>query len=291
MAGKRKRKSSFIGRILRCILTVILVIALFVGCCVFYAFKIEPYRVTTKEIELNAASQAYLRIVQFSDTHVKEDFTSEDLDRIVNAINAEDPEVVVFTGDLYDNYALYSDDAGVIAELQKINASYEKIAIWGNRDYGGGASRQYESIMEQGGFTVLKNQNWYVTTQSGKKVLFTGLDDEMLGSVSMPDATKIYDSDYDILLVHEPDVAEEFLDYPYDLVLSGHTHGGQINIPFLPMVNEMAMSATALADHYVGGMYDLDADTKMYVNTGIGTTHISARFGVVPQITVFTIYL
>ena len=48
--------------------------------------------------------------------------------------------------------------------------------------------------MQQSGFTVLKNENWYVTTDSDKKILFTGLDDSMLGNVYMPDSTKIYDS-------------------------------------------------------------------------------------------------
>lgn len=269
----------------------IFLLLLIAGSCIFYAFKIEPYRITTNEVYLNEKSSDFLKVVQFSDTHIKEDFTYKDLDKVVNKINEQNPDVVVFTGDLYDNYAKYHDDDNIIKELQKINAKHDKIAIWGNRDYGGGAIRQYESIMEQSGFTVLKNGNWYITTDTGKKILFTGLDDSMLGNVFMPDATKIYESDYDILLTHEPDIADSFLEYAYGLVLSGHSHGGQVNVPFLPAINQKAVSATSFATNYVGGMYELSSDTKMYVNTGIGTTHISARFGVVPEISVFTIYL
>lgn len=154
-----------------------------------------------------------------------------------------------------------------------------------------GAARQYENIMQQSGFTVLKNENWYVTTDSDKKILFTGLDDSMLGNVYMPDSTKIYDSNYNILLIHEPDTADSFQEYPYDLVLSGHSHGGQVNIPFIPAINQKAISSTNLAKNYVSGMYELNSKTKIYVNTGIGTTHVSGRLGVVPEISIFHIYL
>lgn len=268
-----------------------LVTFLLAAGCILYAFKIEPFRITSNEFYLNEKSNEPVKIVQFSDTHIKKDFTYQNLDKVVNYINKQNPDVVVFTGDLYDNYAKYNDNQNIMKELQKINAKYDKIAVWGNRDYGGGAVRQYENIMEQSGFTVLKNGNWYVTTDTDKKILFTGLDDSMLGNVYMPDSTKIYDSDYDILLTHEPDTVDSFQEYPYNLVLSGHSHGGQINIPMIPAINEWAVSTTNLSAKYSGGMYDLDSNAKMYVNTGIGTTHISARFGVVPEISVFTIYL
>ena len=101
----------------------------------------------------------------------------------------------------------------------------------------------------------------------------------------------LYDSNYNILLIHEPDTADFFQEYPYDLVLSGHSHGGQVNIPFIPAINQKAISSTNLAKNYVSGMYELNSKTKIYVNTGIGTTHVSGRLGVVPEISIFHIYL
>lgn len=278
-------------KFLRFLFVSLLIMFLLAGSCVVYAFKIEPYRITSNKYYLNQETEDSIKIVQFSDIHIKEDFTYKNLEKVVNTINEQNPDVVVFTGDLYDNYAKYNDDKKIVRELQKIQANYDKIAIWGNRDYGGGAVRQYENIMEQAEFTVLKNENWYITTDTNKKVLFTGVDDSLLGNVYMPDDTKIYNSDYDILLTHEPDMADIFQEYNYDLVLSGHSHGGQVNIPFIPIINQMAVSATSLASKYTGGMFQLGTYTNMYVNTGIGTTHISARFGVPPEISVFTIYL
>lgn len=213
-------------RFLKIFFGTVFTLLILIGSCVFYAFKIEPYRIASNQLYLNEKTSDFIKVVQFSDTHIKADFNYKNLDKVVNYINKQNPDVVVFTGDLYDNYAKYHDDEHIIKELQKINATYDKIAIWGNRDCGGGAARQYENIMQQSGFTVLKNENWYVTTDSDKKILFTGLDDSMLGNVYMPDSTKIYDSNYNILLIHEPDTADSFQEYPYDLVLSGHSHGG-----------------------------------------------------------------
>lgn len=285
----------FLKRLFISLFAIIVLGILAGGGCLFYAFKIEPYKLKVNEYAMNSNGEntAKIKIVQFSDLHIKEDFTYKDLEKVVCKINEQAPDIVVFTGDLYDNYAIYHDDENIIKQLSSIEATYEKIAIWGNRDYGGGAVRQYESIMEQSGFTVLKNENWYITVENEKKILFTGLDDSMLGNPYMPDSTKIYDSDYDILLSHEPDTVEAYLKYEYNVILSGHSHGGQINVPFLPKINETALAKTNMAADYGRGMYELKSDgsSRLYVNTGIGTTHISARFGVVPEVAVFYIYL
>lgn len=107
------------------------------------------------------------------------------------------------------------------------------------------------------------------------KILFTGYDDSMLGNVnvSMPDSTKIYAVNYDILLTYKSDIADSFQEYPYDLIMGGYSRGGQVNIPFLPAINQKAVLSTSFATKYVGGMYELNENTKIYVNTGIGTTY------------------
>lgn len=282
-------------KILKYFSIIVLLVLLFIGSCLFYAFKIEPYRLTCHEYTMTKKipDKTKIKIVQFSDVHIKEDFTYQNLDQVVSFINRQTPDIVVFTGDLYDNYDLYHDDENISKELQKINATYGKIAIWGNRDYGSSAYLYYETIMNQSGFVLLKNENKYITVSNQKKILFTGLDDSMLGSASIPDVSQTNLADYNILLSHEPDIIDALEKNIYDLILSGHSHGGQVNVPFLPIINKMALSATAFSHKYTSGMYQLDEDSsqKIYVNTGIGTTHVSARFGVMPEIAVFSIYL
>lgn len=269
---------------------LIIVLILIVAGLIFYAFKIEPYLLTVNKYNLNEKSNDTIKIIQFSDTHIKNNFTYKNLNKVVNSINQLNPDVVIFTGDLYDNYAKYHDDINIIKELKKIKANYAKIAIWGNRDYGGGASRYYENIIKEAGFTLLKNENYDLTTNENKKILITGLDDSILGNPKLS-VSKVEQYDYRILLSHEPDNVTMFAVDDYQLILSGHSHGGQINIPFFSFINQKALSSTMFAKKYSGGMTQLNPTTKIYVNTGIRTTHISARFQVIPEITMFTINL
>lgn len=263
-----------------------------IGSIYYYAFKIEPYRIHRKHffIKKEIPSKQYVKIIQFSDVHIKEDFTYKNLQSIVEKINAENPDIVIFTGDLYDNYAKYNDDTHIIEQLKRIKVKYSKLAIWGNHDYGGGAARQYETIMKKSGFSLLKNEDQILVLENKKQILFTGLDDGMLGK---PNFTPIHTKtvNFHILLTHEPDIIANMDLSFYDLILSGHSHGGQINIPFLPMLNKKAVAMTLFSNNYSSGMYTIDSDTQLYVNTGIGMTHISARLGVVPEITIFYVYL
>ena len=282
-------------RILKRLLLAVCLLFLLTAGCIFYAFKIEPFRITTNTFAINegGSGSESVKIIQISDIHIKEDYTYKNLEKVVDMVNRQSPDFVVFTGDLYDNYAKYSDDSHIISALKKLHGEYGKIAIWGNRDYGGGAVRKYQEIMELSGFTLLKNENMSITMENGKKILFTGLDDSLLGQPLMPDMAEAKAVDFKILLTHEPDSVQEFWDTGHPLILSGHSHGGQIRIPFLPVVNERAVAATSLSSRYSGGMYQVGekGTQKLYVNTGLGTTHISARFGVVPEITVFEIHL
>lgn len=252
--------------------------------CVFYAFRIEPYRITVNEYTLDRRPEGLnLKIAQISDLHIKEDFTAENLEKIIDRLNSEEPDLVIFTGDLYDNYAKMNENQSLKEALLRIKTKYGKIAIWGNRDYGGGAVRKYGELMKDAGFTLLKNENLTVPVGEEKSILITGLDDALLGGPQLPERPEAPEADLQILLVHEPDVAGDYSENGYDLILSGHSHGGQVRLPFIKVVT------TALGEKYTGGTYQIGGENgvPLYVNTGIGTTHISARFGVVPEIALF----
>lgn len=289
--SKEIRKEIRMIKFFKYTVRLILLILIISICITFYAFKIEPFRLTTNYIQINETNDLSMKVVQFSDVHIKKDFTVERLEKVVKRINQENADIVIFTGDLYDNFAKYKDNKQLINVLSKIEAKHAKIAIWGNRDYGGGAVRMYQNVMENSGFIVLKNQNQVLTLDNNKRILLTGLDDGLLGRKASIPGINESNIDYKILLAHEPDIVEPFVDHNYDLILSGHSHGGQINIPFLPSINEKALRYSKLVSKYQSGINQISEDTLMYVNTGIGTTHISARLGVVPEIAVLTVYL
>ena len=259
----------------------LLVLVLAGACATAYAFLVEPRWLKVRTHAVPAAIPA-LRVVQFSDVHIASRTSVEDFIRLVARINALRPDVVVFTGDLFDNYNAYGPGGAVADALGDIEAPYGKFAVWGNHDRGGGASRVYAQVLEEAGFTLLTNETALFALENGSTVLVGGLDDAMLGRADPEGLSRQMEqeADYRLLLLHEPDVADSISPGAADLVLSGHSHGGQIWLPL-----EYAVTPP-LARRYVRGFYEVGG-MRLYVNTGIGTTGIPARLGVRPELTVF----
>jgi len=271
----------------RVLLSILSLLILLIIALPFYAWKVEPFLVHVNHVELGKKNERTpLNVVQISDLQVSEYYETNRLDKVIEKVNAQKPDILLFTGDLFDNYSKYPEQrAPMIEKLKAFKANIGKYAVWGNHDYGGGAVRVYEDVMSAGGFTVLRNQGKTLTLSDGRQVFLGGLDDSLLGNPSVSD-TLAYRQNYDyaITMTHEPDVADAFIGTDTQLVLAGHSHGGQVWIPFYPIKN-------VLAEKYTRGLYQLDAITQLYVNTGIGTTSIHARFGVIPEVTQFTIYI
>lgn len=259
----------------------------------YYATRIEPARlaVTDHSVESPNLSQAFqgIKIAQFSDTHLGDGYSNRQLRQLVQRLNGEKPDIVVFTGDLFDSVW---DSPASIKEVPDILAEIEaplgKFAVYGNHDRGGGGSRVYQEYMKKAEFRVLVNDTANITLGSGETMTIAGLDDYLLGR---PDAkgtlSSLSENRFNMLLVHEPDVADRLLEYPVDLILSGHSHGGQVNLPVLG-----ALIRTSLADKYINGMYGLSGSergTRLYVNRGIGTTRFKIRLGTPPEISIFTL--
>ena len=273
-----------IGNAIKWMAGILLVILLCAVGCVWYAVKIEPYMVRTKELALDTSLSEPLTIVQVSDIQISENYTIHHFQKVVDRIISLEPDILLFTGDLYENYAAYHDNENLVSQLSQIQPRYGKFAIWGNRDYGGGAVRQYQQLMEASGFYLLQNEGVTVTTDSGEQLLLAGLDDALLGEPDLQPVIAQYSPDNypcSILMIHEPDLADQYAQDGFDLMLAGHSHGGQVDVPFLPPLT------TSLAEKYQKGLYQLNDDTALYVNCGIGTSHYPVRFGVPPELTVF----
>ncbi|MGH0631121.1 metallophosphoesterase [Bacillus pacificus] len=259
----------------------------------FYATEIERKLVTVtwNEIEASTIPKEFhnKKILQFSDVHLGPEFTLKQLENLVEKMNALSPDVVVFTGDLIDKFGSYKDEReeakGI---LQKIHAPLGKYAVFGNHDRGGGGSLFYKKYMEEAGFAVLVNEVQKIKAENGKYITISGLDDFLLGKPQIDSTLKhVRQQDFNMLLVHEPDVVDKIVRYPVDFQMSGHSHGGQVQIPFIgPFIT------TKLAESHVEGMYELEGKNKplhLYVNRGIGTTRMPVRFLSVPELSVFVL--
>lgn len=275
-------------RIFKGIGVVILIFVFIIVVLGIYATFIERNLLISKnyKIELNKESENKLRVVQFTDTQLGEYYTIDNLKKAVNKINSLNPDIVVFTGDLIDNFANYKDRDKVSDILEGIRANIGKYAIYGNHDYGGGAIRNYKSIMEEGGFILLQNNSERITYKE-KGINIFGCDDALFGKYDVEKTMdKINNNDINILLVHEPDIGEKFEKFDIDLILSGHSHGGQVYIPFIGPIKK-----NVLSKKYNKGMYELNnnRNTKLYVNTGLGNTKVPFRFLNIPEVTAFDI--
>lgn len=260
-----------------------------------YAIFIEPARlsVTRREIVSAWLPSGFdgVRIVQFSDTHIGPNYTLKQLSGLIAAINAERPDIVVFTGDLFDAKKRNAErEKDLSPLLSRIEAPLGKFAVYGNHDFGYERNRRSQNpSLVRAGFEMLLNDTRRIRRPDGAHLSVSGLDDYVLGRPDPLRAlSKLRPDGFNLLLVHEPDVADSLARFPIDLQLSGHSHGGQVKLPLLG-----ALVRTKLGRRYLSGQHVVSDRRRpprpylLYVNRGIGTTRWRVRFGSVPELSVF----
>ncbi|MBU3091207.1 metallophosphoesterase [Clostridium sp. CF011] len=263
-------------------------IILFVSLLGVYTTYIERNLLIVKRhnVTINKNGDEKLKVVQITDIHLGEFYNLNKLEKVVQKINGLDADIVVFTGDLIDNASTYNEIDNIAEVLKQIKCKIGKYAIYGNHDYGGGAVRYYEEIMNKGGFKVLKNDGTSIVFKD-KHIKIFGADDGLMGNHSVDKTMNgINNKSVNLLLLHEPDLVDKYSDYPVDLVLSGHSHGGQVYIPFYGPLKK-----NVLSEKYTKGLYKLDnpRGTKIYVNSGLGNTKVPFRLFNMPQISLFNL--
>lgn len=224
-----------------------------------------------------------IKIVHFSDLHYGSTAFKKELANIVNKINEYNPEIVVFTGDLSDlNYKLSEDDKKTLTkELSKIDAKIAKYAVSGNHDYD---YNGYESIMTNAGFKIMHNKSEKVFYKSNESITIKGIPSYLRDKPNVDSIFSEEDGNYTILLLHEPDAILDIRKYNVDLALAGHSHGGQIRLPFIG-----ALIATKGGEKYYDEYYKVD-ETDFYISSGIGTSGFKFRFFDKPSINVYRLY-
>ncbi|MGG0720358.1 metallophosphoesterase [Robertmurraya massiliosenegalensis] len=284
--SKKVSRRSFIKRFLGTVLTAI---GLSAGGYT-YAGKIEPnlltinkYRIPHPDFPTGFKS---LKIVQFSDTHLGFQYTLNQLQELIVEINNQKPDILFFTGDLLDEPNKYGEFERTISILKELEAPLGKYAVYGNHDHGGYGTDIYKYIMEESGFTVMLNESIKISNDEDA-IYLLGIDDAMLGRPDISEAVSdVPDNSYKILLSHAPDLADSAANFNIQLQLSGHSHGGQIQIPFLG-----ALVKPPYGEKYYEGFYTIGEQfpLTLYVNRGLGTTRLPFRFLSTPELTVFTL--
>lgn len=240
-----------------------------------YARYIEPNRLKIELVEVASEKiTAPTTVAVFSDTHLQAGFDSSKLARICRMINEQQPDVILFLGDLYENYSKFPDDPqAIIAQLSTLQAPV-KLAVYGNHDYGGKAKNIFKEIVTAAGFTIHKGET---TLATDSNISFTGLDDFIFGQPTV--GLSLDPNAYNFVFAHAPDSVRSVPQY--DFYAAGHAHGGQVKVPF---VKPFALPAGT--DTGWGGM-EINTDGSLrYITRGIGTSILPFRFNAVPEITI-----
>lgn len=240
---------------------------------------IEPNLLIVKHYKIQNKNLAGLKIVFTSDFHLKKS-ENQKLKKIVKKINSQNPDIVLLGGDFVNcqSYKCTLHPQKIAKEIGNIKAKYGVYSVLGNHDYllDANAIRQF---LSQYNVTVLINQNSCINISNNRKLCISGFDcfspsEDDINEILKPNHLPI------ILLSHSPDVFPEVPDF-VDLTLAGHTHGGQINIPFYGPIFVPSDYGTK----YAAGLIK-EKNKKMIVSKGIGTSSIHIRFNCLPEIVV-----
>ncbi|MDH4615900.1 metallophosphoesterase [Brevibacillus sp. AY1] len=224
------------------------------------------------------------KVVHFSDVHLGHHMEANDLKRIVSVIQNEQPDLICFTGDMVDeSIAPLVDAVPILSQLQ---APLGKFAVLGNHDYALGQQNAVTEALTASRFEVLDNRHISIN-KNDDSLYIAGVEDVLHGSPDLARATaNIPEGQTVILLAHEPDYADRAAQYPIHVQLSGHSHGGQVRLPWIGHI-----LTPPLARKYVQGLYRVGENNhlQVYINRGLGTTILPVRFFCRPEITVFTL--
>ena len=269
------------------------------GCAglAFYSGEIERHwvEITHRDIHLRSLPASFdgMRIVQLSDIHLDE-FTEPFLLRhAIEQINRLQPDAVLLTGDFVSceiSPRRFSEkSAWQCAEMLRELKCPERYAILGNHDHFLSGT-EVTRALRSSGIPVLVN-SYLPIERNGDRIWLAGLDDTLCGrpdlNQTIPASIREIEGQPLLLMCHEPDYADHLLVHPagksISLMISGHTHGGQVRLPFFG-----ALELPPGGRKYVQGLFRLGS-MQLYVNRGLGTVGVPFRFACPPEITEFTL--
>lgn len=224
-----------------------------------------------------------LSILQLSDLHGKS--FGKNNERLLKKMEALKPDIVVITGDMIDRNTKQLETTLELAE--KI-ATYNKRTYYvsGNHEWGNSQKERFFKGLTEKGIHILDNKNelLYIGDMAFQ---LAGLGDAATKHDEMQEALRDIDhTKLTVLLSHAPDVWEEKYPEAVDVILSGHTHGGQIR---LPLIGALVAPDQGYFPKYDKGVFTLHENQYLYIDSGLGTSWFDARFLNQSQISMVTL--
>jgi hypothetical protein len=256
-----------------------------------YGMFIEPEIIDVKEVDIKLPRLSHqfsgYRIVQLSDLHMGGWMNGERLRKVVDMVKELQPDLVVITGDFFNgpvwNEKLVQAADEFVVELSCLTADFMVLGVLGNHDYWSDAGESRKALQRCGVIEI--GNGFHTIEREGQELHIAGVDDIWYGHDNLDAVlSRIPTTGEAILLAHEPDFADTSAKSGrFGLQLSGHSHGGQIVLPFIG-----APILPRLGRKYPAGLYKI-GDMWQYTNRGMGMADLFIRINCPPEITVFTL--
>lgn len=280
---KEKNKHTLIKIIIICILSIsgLLLYSRFIST---KGLKVKEYKITNTIITDNFHG---FKIAHISDIHYGRTVNLKELEKMVNELNLLKPDIVVLTGDLIDKDTILNENKinELKTNLNNIKTTIGKYAISGEDDEN---FSEWESIIKESGFTNINDNYELIYNKDYSPILIAGLKSNTNAKESLIERYQVIEqylnSDdqlngiYKILIMHEPDFIDNINHTYFNLILAGHSHKGQINIPLFGPVSTLDYSKKYYDEYYKLG------DCDFFISSGIGTSDYNFRFFNKPSI-------
>ena len=248
----------------------------------FWSFFVEPkiIKIEKASIEIRNLPPSFkgTKIAHLSDLHSK-NFGERERE-VLELLNQIKPDFIFLTGDFVDWRT--QDLKSCQNFWKKLSENHpEKIfGVLGNHDHHHPKFKIIRNLLKESGIEILENETKKIE-KNGDFIYFIGVDDPHEGYDNIEKAMAGIETEIPkILLAHSPEIFRKVKEKSIDLVLVGHTHGGQINIPFITNL----FMPLKYDKKYKSGFFE-ENSTLLYVNRGIGTTFLPIRFNASPEIT------
>lgn len=238
--------------------------------------RVRRYDVVSERLPKNFDG---FKIAFISDTHYPSLFTKKRLSKLLRKLRSEEPDLFLLGGDYVTSARHYTE---LFDSLSSVETAHGIYAVPGNHDFKW--SEACTEAMDASGVVALKDSAVYLSN-NGEKIALVGVENPFAAdSATVSLAADTFENYFTILLVHTPDYAQD-IDTEADLVLAGHTHGGQVNLfgIYAPVTN------SRYGMRFISGMNFTDSAVPVVTTNGVGTSRRRVRFCAPSEIVMITL--
>ena len=266
IVDEEENKPSFFRKIFFMFILICIIIVIYARYIGTTGLIVKEYSIKSENLPKSFNG---LKLAHFSDFHYGNTTDLDNLKNIVKEINLLKADIVVFTGDLIDKNIKISDDdiSNIVSLLSSVDSTYGKYYVTGDHDV---KFDRYEEVFNNSDFYNLNDKYEIILSKNNESILISGANYKS-NLKYLDELFKNELPSYKINIMHTPDTYDNISKYNYNLVLAGHSHNGQVNIPFYG-----AVYTPNGAKKYYEPYYKLRS-TDMYVSSGIGTSDSNFR--------------